>query len=58
MDDARSGAGAAEEKSEEYKKHSMVAMARHVQGMLDCRSWARLTFDYGNNIETLRSNRA
>jgi urocanate hydratase len=37
---------------EEYKKHSMQAMAEHVQGMLDLQSLGAVTFDYGNNIRT------
>src|SRR6202165_1580464 len=37
---------------EEYKKHSMSAMARHVQGMLDLQKLGAVTFDYGNNIRT------
>src|SRR5467141_2733908 len=37
---------------EEYKKHSMAAMARHVQGMLDLQKLGAVTFDYGNNIRT------
>src|SRR5260370_24511068 len=37
---------------EEYKNHSMAAMARHVQGMLDLQKLGAVTFDYGNNIRT------
>src|SRR5947207_2798459 len=37
---------------EEYKKHSMQAMAEHVQGMLDLQKLGAVTFDYGNNIRT------
>src|ERR1700757_743268 len=37
---------------EEYKKHSMAAMAEHVQGMLDLQKLGAVTFDYGNNIRT------
>src|ERR1700686_1700237 len=37
---------------EEYKKHSMAAMARHVQGMLELQKLGAVTFDYGNNIRT------
>src|SRR6202521_5199340 len=37
---------------EEYKKHSMAAMAHHVQGMLDLQKLGAVTFDYGNNIRT------
>src|SRR5271154_1800687 len=37
---------------EEYKKHSMAAMAQHVQGMLDLQKLGAVTFDYGNNIRT------
>jgi urocanate hydratase len=36
----------------EYKKHSMQAMAEHVQGMLDLQKLGAVTFDYGNNIRT------
>jgi urocanate hydratase len=35
-----------------YKKHSMAAMAAHVQGMLDLQKLGSVTFDYGNNIRT------
>jgi urocanate hydratase len=38
---------------EEFKKHSMVAMAVHVQGMLDLQKLGAVTFDYGNNIRTM-----
>jgi len=37
---------------EEYKKHSMAAMAQHVRGMLDLQKLGAVTFDYGNNIRT------
>src|SRR6202045_1700682 len=37
---------------EEYKKHSMAAMARHVRGMLDLQKLGAVKFDYGNNIRT------
>jgi urocanate hydratase len=37
---------------EEYKKHSMQAMAEHVSGMLDLQKLGAVTFDYGNNIRT------
>ena len=37
---------------EDYKKHSMAAMAQHVQGMLDLQKLGAVTFDYGNNIRT------
>src|SRR5580693_1539742 len=37
---------------ETYKKHSMAAMAAHVQGMLDLQKLGAVTFDYGNNIRT------
>src|ERR1700688_2522677 len=37
---------------EDYKKHSMMAMAAHVQGMLDLQKLGAVTFDYGNNIRT------
>src|SRR5271156_208588 len=36
----------------EYRKHSVVAMAQHVQGMLDLQKLGAVTFDYGNNIRT------
>jgi urocanate hydratase len=38
---------------EDYKKHSMAAMAAHVQGMLDLQKLGAVTFDYGNNIRTM-----
>ena len=34
----------------EYVKHSMAAMAAHVQAMLDLKRLGAVTFDYGNNI--------
>jgi urocanate hydratase len=37
---------------DEYKRHSMAAMAAHVQGMLDLQKLGAVTFDYGNNIRT------
>src|SRR5258708_17633865 len=37
---------------EEYKKHSLAAIAQHVQGMLDLQKLGAVTFDYGNNIRT------
>ena len=37
---------------EEYKRHSLPAMAEHVQGMLDLQKLGAVTFDYGNNIRT------
>src|SRR5579872_6771333 len=36
----------------EYKKRSMAAMAKHVQGMLNLQKLGAVTFDYGNNIRT------
>jgi urocanate hydratase len=36
----------------EYKKHSMTAMAAHVEGMLALQKLGSVTFDYGNNIRT------
>jgi len=36
----------------EYKKHSLAAIAQHVQGMLDLQELGAVTFDYGNNIRT------
>ena len=37
---------------QEYRKHSIAAMGRHVQGMLDLQKLGSVTFDYGNNIRT------
>ena len=37
---------------EEYKRRSLDAIARHVQGMLDLQKLGAVTFDYGNNIRT------
>jgi urocanate hydratase len=37
---------------QEYRKHSIAAMAQHVQGMLDLQKLGSITFDYGNNIRT------
>ncbi len=37
---------------QEYRKHSIAAMAQHVQGMLDLQKLGSVTFDYGNNIRT------
>jgi urocanate hydratase len=34
----------------EYVKHSMAAMAAHVQAMLNLKRMGAVTFDYGNNI--------
>ena len=52
-DDAGSGAGAAQKESRKStRKHSMAAMAQHVQGMLDLQKLGAVTFDYGNNIRT------
>src|SRR5437016_8187405 len=36
----------------DYKKHSIAAMAAHVEGMLDLQKLGAVTFDYGNNIRT------
>lgn len=36
----------------EYRKHSMAAMGRHVEGMLALQKLGAVTFDYGNNIRT------
>src|SRR6202051_1587593 len=36
----------------EYRKHSLAAMAQHVQGMLDLQKLGAVTFDYGNKIRT------
>jgi urocanate hydratase len=41
-----------EKDPQEYRKHSLAAMARHVQGMLDLQKLGAVTFDYGNNIRT------
>lgn len=38
------------EKPEEYIKHSMQSMARHVESMLDFKKKGAVVFDYGNNI--------
>jgi urocanate hydratase len=38
------------EKPAEYVRHSMAAMAAHVQAMLDLKRLGAVTFDYGNNI--------
>lgn len=38
------------ENPDEYVKHSMAAMAAHVQAMLDLKRLGAVTFDYGNNI--------
>ena len=35
-----------------YEAKSMVAMARHVEGMLRLQKMGAVTFDYGNNIRT------
>src|SRR6266446_2644531 len=43
---------------EEYKKHTMAAMAAHVQGMLDLQKLGAVTFDYGTTFERLRFSRA
>ncbi len=37
---------------QEYRKHSIEAMGRHVEGMLDLQKLGSVTFDYGNNIRT------
>jgi urocanate hydratase len=37
---------------EEYRRHSIAAMGKHVQGMLDLQKLGSVTFDYGNNIRT------
>ncbi|HMD43602.1 MAG TPA: urocanate hydratase [Candidatus Acidoferrum sp.] len=37
---------------QEYRKHSIAAMGKHVQGMLDLQKLGSITFDYGNNIRT------
>lgn len=36
----------------DYKRHSLAAIAQHVQGMLDLQKLGAVTFDYGNNIRT------
>ena len=35
---------------EEYKKHSLMSMARHVGFMLEMQNRGAITFDYGNNL--------
>ena len=35
---------------EEYKKHSLKSMARHVGFMLEMQNRGAITFDYGNNL--------
>ena len=37
---------------EEYVRHSMEAMARHVEGMLALQKAGAVVFDYGNNLRT------
>jgi len=37
---------------EDYLKHSLASIARHVQAMLDLQKLGAVTFDYGNNIRT------
>src|ERR1700738_4779870 len=37
---------------QEYRKHSLAAIAQHVQGMLELQKLGSVTFDYGNNIRT------
>jgi len=37
---------------QEYRKHSLAAMAAHVEGMLALQKLGSITFDYGNNIRT------
>ena len=37
---------------QEYRKHALAAIAKHVQGMLDLQKLGAVTFDYGNNIRT------
>ena len=38
------------ENPDEYLKHSMEAMAKHVRAMLELKRMGAVTFDYGNNI--------
>lgn len=40
------------EKPDKYVKHSMKAMAEHVQAMLELKRMGAVTFDYGNNLRT------
>lgn len=40
------------DKPETYVKHSMEAMAEHVEAMLKLKRMGAITFDYGNNIRT------
>src|SRR4030088_1354449 len=42
---------------DEYKKKSLDAMARHVEGMLRLQKMGSVTFDYGNNIRTFAFQR-
>jgi urocanate hydratase len=37
---------------QEYLKHSLASIGRHVQAMLDLQKLGAVTFDYGNNIRT------
>lgn len=37
---------------QEYRRHSVAAMGKHVQGMLDLQRLGAVIFDYGNNIRT------
>ncbi|HXM98646.1 MAG TPA: urocanate hydratase [Candidatus Dormibacteraeota bacterium] len=37
---------------QEYRKHSLAAIAQHVQAMLELQKLGSVTFDYGNNIRT------
>ncbi len=41
---------------EEYVRHSMDAMARHVEGMLALQKAGAVAFDYGNNLRTQARN--
>jgi len=38
---------------DEYRKHAMDSIARHVAGMLELQRMGAVTFDYGNNIRTM-----
>jgi len=42
----------------EYRKRALESIAKHVEGMLALQKLGSVTFDYGNNIRTLPTNRA
>lgn len=41
-----------EKNPQDYRKRSIAAMGKHVQGMLELQKLGSVTFDYGNNIRT------